>query len=138
MKFRIHEKGFTLIEALVAIVILSVGIMGIWGLHMNSIYSDSFSNRIMEATTIANQYAEQTKGQGYSNISTGTTSGTVNGIYRYRITNTQLSSMPNTIRITVAVGWMDRGSLPSDPDDCDHKVEVITFVTQTGSQQVTQ
>jgi len=45
-----NEKGFTLIEVLIGIVILGVGILGIAGLQVTAIRGNFFSNSITQAT----------------------------------------------------------------------------------------
>ena len=55
------NKGFTLIEVLVAIVVLSVALLALAGLQIISIRSNSFGNRMTEATTLARDLMEEMK-----------------------------------------------------------------------------
>ncbi|MDH5570756.1 MAG: type IV pilus modification protein PilV [Gammaproteobacteria bacterium] len=51
--------GLTLVEVLVALVILSVGLLGLAGLQINSLRGSSGSNNRVTATFIANDMAER-------------------------------------------------------------------------------
>ncbi|MDL2121633.1 MAG: prepilin-type N-terminal cleavage/methylation domain-containing protein [Deltaproteobacteria bacterium] len=62
-----NNKGFTLIEVLVAMVILSVGLLGTAALITGIINSNKLSNRITTATTLAQDKMEEIKRDGYSN-----------------------------------------------------------------------
>ncbi len=63
-----NNKGFTLIEVLVAMVILSVGLLGTAALITGIISSNKLSNRISTATTCAQDKMEDIKGLGYSGM----------------------------------------------------------------------
>lgn len=51
MKIRNNEKGFTLIEALVAMVILTIGIMTMYTMQISSIQGNSTASQITTAAT---------------------------------------------------------------------------------------
>ncbi len=56
MKIRNNENGFTLIEALVAMVILTIGIMSLYSMQITSIQGNSTASQITTAATAgANQ-----------------------------------------------------------------------------------
>jgi prepilin-type N-terminal cleavage/methylation domain-containing protein len=58
--------GFTLLEVLVAIVILSIGLMGTAGLTTGIIRSNHFSKNLTSATAAAQTQLESIKSGGYS------------------------------------------------------------------------
>ena len=53
------EKGFTLTEALVAIVVLSLGLLGLERMHIAAIQVNTIASRLTQATTLAQDRAEQ-------------------------------------------------------------------------------
>jgi type IV pilus assembly protein PilV len=62
----INNNGFTLIEVLVAMVILSIGLLGTAALITGIINSNKLSNRITTATVLAQDKMEEIKRIGYS------------------------------------------------------------------------
>ena len=62
-----NNSGVSLIEILVAMVILSVGLLGTAALITGIINSNKVSNRISTATTCAQDKMEKIRGLGYSN-----------------------------------------------------------------------
>ncbi|MBU4259360.1 MAG: prepilin-type N-terminal cleavage/methylation domain-containing protein [Proteobacteria bacterium] len=61
-----NNKGFTLIEVLVAMVILTVGLLGTAALITGIIKGNKVSNRITTATVLAQDKIEEIKGAGYA------------------------------------------------------------------------
>jgi type IV pilus assembly protein PilV len=60
-------QGFTLIEVLIAIVILSIGLLGTAGLTTGVIRGNHFSKNLTSATAAAQTQLESIKSAGYSN-----------------------------------------------------------------------
>jgi len=67
-----NDKGFTLIEVLIAIVILSVGLLGMASLTVAIIQGNKFSNDLTTATTLAQDKMEDIRRLGYSNVTAET------------------------------------------------------------------
>jgi type IV pilus assembly protein PilV len=61
-------NGFTLIEILIATVIITIASLGIATLTVGIIRGNSFSNRLTTATTLAQDRLEQAKSLGYSKV----------------------------------------------------------------------
>ena len=60
------QQGFTLLEVLVTIVILSIGLLGIAGLTTGVIRGNHFSKNITSATAAAQTQLEAVKSGGYT------------------------------------------------------------------------
>ena len=60
-----NNSGFTLMEVLVAMVILTVGLLGMAALIAGIINSNKLSNRISTATVLAQDKIEEIRGVGY-------------------------------------------------------------------------
>jgi len=82
-----NNSGFTLIEVLVAMVILSVGLLGTAALITGIINSNKVSNRISTATTCAQDMMEEIRRIGYSGMpaSDTTTTEAYNSIANYSL-----------------------------------------------------
>lgn len=52
------QKGFTLIEILVSLILLAVGLLAIAGMHVTSIRGNFFSQHLTQATYIAQDRLE--------------------------------------------------------------------------------
>ncbi len=63
-----NNSGFTLMEVLVAMLILSVGLLGTAALITGIINSNKLSNRISTATVLAQDKIEEIKGLNYSSV----------------------------------------------------------------------
>lgn len=101
------EEGFTLIEIMITLVIMSIGLMALAGLQISAIRGNAFSKRLTTAISIAQSRLEQVKNTPYANIqsesSTQVTESNLN--FTRQVTVTNNSPLPNTKRVEVAVTW---------------------------------
>lgn len=119
------EKGFTLIEVMVAIIILSVGLLGMASLTTGIIRGNKLSNDQSIATTLAQDKMEDVKDLGYKGMpstDTTTTQGynSITGFGAYkRVTQTVVDSPAAGMKtITITTYW----------DSDAHFVEVKTIL----------
>ena len=104
-------NGFTLIEILIATVIITIASLGIATLTGGVIRGNSFSKRLTTATTLAQDRLEQVKRIGYTN--SGTLAGTENygdipnytGYKRVTSVTNNTPPMSNTRTVGVIVYW---------------------------------
>lgn len=66
---RRHQKGFTLIEIMIAVTLLSIGILGMAGLTVGIMRGNSMSNQVTTATALAQAQMEDVKRLGYNGVS---------------------------------------------------------------------
>jgi type II secretory pathway pseudopilin PulG len=71
MKNRSSEAGFTLVEALVAIVILVFGLIAVTNLLVVAASSNSVANQATAAATVAAQRLELLKAQPFTSLAVG-------------------------------------------------------------------
>jgi type IV pilus assembly protein PilV len=119
-----NEDGFTLVELMITLVILSIGLVALAGLQISAIKGNTFSKRMTAAVSIANQKLEQLKDTAYANIvSESSTQVTQSNMTFYRqVTVTNNTPLANTKTVNVTVTWSD-GSNP-------HSVPITTIISQ--------
>jgi type IV pilus assembly protein PilV len=66
MKNSSTQEGFTLLEILVALTILSIGLLGMAGITTSIIHGNSLSNKVTTATTLGQDRMEHFRRLGYS------------------------------------------------------------------------
>jgi prepilin-type N-terminal cleavage/methylation domain-containing protein len=122
-----EERGFTLVEILVATVILSVGLLGIAGFTTAVMRGNAFSNRMTTAVMLAQEKMEDVRRVGYSGMPSGdeTITEDYGFIANYapykRVTFTDAESPAAGMkRVTVTVYW----------DSDIHKVALATIVAR--------
>ena len=108
MRLSLKSKGFTLIEILIAIIILSISLLALAGLMATTTQNTSFGGHITEAITLAQDRLEELRVTQWANIVTGTDTRTmgISGIVYTRTWNVVPSGNLRTITITIS--WTDR------------------------------
>ena len=107
------SKGFTLVEVLIGLIILSVGILAITTVHVTSTKGSYFSNHLSQATICAQDKLESLKNLPYndSDLSSGQHN---EGILSGTIFSRQVivvEDVGNSIKtITVVIDWADQGN----------------------------
>ncbi len=107
--------GFTLIDALMAILIISIGLLAMAQLLYGVMGTNESSTRITEATTLAQDKIEELKNTSYASIAAGSTpeanidaQGNSGGNYT-RTTVVDDATLSNMKIIDVAVSWTWKG-----------------------------
>ena len=120
-----NNSGFTLMEVLVAMLILSVGLLGMAALITGIINSNKLSNRISTATVLAQDKIEEIRGVGYAGADAEAGTEDYNIIPNYPLykrTTAVAADDPAALmkKITVTVYW----------DSDDHSVVLQTILAQ--------
>ena len=118
----VTSRGFTLIEILVSLVILSVSLLAMAGLMVTTTKNTSFGGRMTEAATFAQDRLEEFKAMRWqdiplvpgSDLKTGST-----GINYGR--NWSVVSNGNLRTLTVTTNWNDQTS---------HTVTLLSAISQ--------
>jgi type IV pilus assembly protein PilV len=111
----IGEKGFTLLEVIVAISILTFGLLAVASMQMTAIRGNYNASNITEATTVAQDRLEDLMGLLYSDPlldpGNGMSDPAPPSPSGYTITYDVLNINPitNTRLIAVTVQWQDKG-----------------------------
>ena len=112
-----NEKGITLLEVLVAMIILAFGVLGLAPMIVISMFGNSYSNQVTVADAIAQDRLEEIK--TWSEINPVPYSQTVNDIHGTFTRETLVgdattdASIPNGVyKIQVDITWTDQKQLP--------------------------
>lgn len=110
------ERGFTLLEIIIAMFILTVALLSLVSVTVMVIKGNSLSKQMTTATTLARDKLEATKNQSYTNIAAGTESfdpsGLAAGTFYTRtlvVNNNTPANNMKTVTVTVSWTW---GILP--------------------------
>ena len=106
------QKGFTLIEIMIAIFLLAVALLGLAAVTTSVIKGNSFSQTLTTATTLAKDKMEDLKGMSFNALPTGTLTdyATADGTLQTSATGSYYTRSWNapgtdTKTITVTVTW---------------------------------
>src|SRR5512139_4156912 len=116
-----NQRGFSLMEVLIGLVVLAVALLSIGGMQLASVRGSHFSSDLTQATVLAQNKLEELKNLPYSDPKLKNPSSaqqiTVSGIV-YTVLYT-VTAPGNWMKlITTDVRWMDRG---------DHRVTLSTI-----------
>jgi prepilin-type N-terminal cleavage/methylation domain-containing protein len=114
----LKNKGFTLVEVMIAIVVLSVALLALAGLQIVSIRGNSFGNRMTEALTLAKDLMEEMKNDEWGDIvdwSDDWPPPPETPIYHRVCSVTQSGNIKT---VTVTVSW----------DNGNHRVALVTKI----------
>jgi type IV pilus assembly protein PilV len=118
------EEGFTLIEIMIALVIMSIGLTALAAVQISAIRGNAFSKRMTTAVSIADEKIEQIKSIPYANIisesSIQITQSNMN--FTRQVTVTNNSPLPNSRKVEVVVTWSEGSK--------SHSVPITTIVSQ--------
>lgn len=101
-----NQKGFTLLECMVALLILAVGLLGMAKLQYTVINGNSYSKQSTIATTLVHGKMEDLKKQSMSSLASGNDTTEKQGITYQRIWT--VTGTGNTRTITVTVNFGDK------------------------------
>jgi prepilin-type N-terminal cleavage/methylation domain-containing protein len=145
------EKGFTLIEAIVALFVLSVGMLGVGTMLKASMSSDRFSIESRNSDWVALEIIEELKGElanknfddlknvtltdpKFSEAGRNDDSGGlwferwgsyVGYRYRWRVDDRQAGNL-NMLKLNISMGW---GPCSGDnPQSCKYNAQITNFM----------
>jgi prepilin-type N-terminal cleavage/methylation domain-containing protein len=111
-KEKIRLQGFSLVELLIALVILSISFLGIASLMVQATNNNSFGYYMTEAATFAQDQLENFRTSPWANVVTGNdvrVGSTGMNYARSWVVVPNIASPNDTIKeITITIGWNDR------------------------------
>jgi type IV pilus modification protein PilV len=137
------SKGFTLIEVMIAVVILAVGLLALMAMQIVSIKANAFSSEITYSTMLAQQQLETLRNLGFSdaNLTETTTTGVphaplppeIDGKGGAYTISWDVEDTTTTMKtITLTVTWQSRrqGTADQTPEQQTIKTRMQTIVSQ--------
>jgi len=107
----LNQKGFTLIEVLIGLLILAVGLLGVAGMQLLSVRGNSSSNHLTQASYVAQERLEFLRGLSLTEaaLSTGSphSEGTTTISGTAFVRSYTVASEGSLKRITYTVTWND-------------------------------
>jgi prepilin-type N-terminal cleavage/methylation domain-containing protein len=120
INFFIKSKGFTLIEILIALVILSISLLGLAGLMVKTTNNNSYGSHITEAATFAQDKMEELKATQWDYILKG--ADNIIGCTGIDYTrNWDVGTNENLKTITIKINWNDK---------INHSISLLSVISQ--------
>jgi len=107
------QGGFTLIEAIIAMFVFTVGILGAVSMQISSINANSTSRSLTQGANTAANQIENLRPLDYVSdaaLTEGVTGPIQNGNYTITYNVQRDAILRNTMRVDVTVNWVERGN----------------------------
>jgi prepilin-type N-terminal cleavage/methylation domain-containing protein len=117
-----RSSGFTLVEVLVAMVILSVALLALAGMMVTTTKTNALGNRLTEASVFAQAKLEELRAMGWDNIKEGVETDQVDGSTGINYTRKWSIDQKESLKtITLFVDWKD---------PMDHSIKFISVLSR--------
>jgi Tfp pilus assembly protein PilV len=136
-----NNKAFTLVEALVALVLLSFALLGFYRIHIRSVQLADYNKDMLMANQFARSKIDSFKSMPYatavaqgngsdnSTSAPDSTSGNVFFLRSWTISPYNSNGVTDTSMITVTVGWNSIGRCTSLAS-CDFTYNLDTLISR--------
>jgi len=125
MKLSMRSKGFSMVEVLIALLILAISLLALAGLMMTTTRNSSFGGHMTEASTFAQDKLEQLRVSPWAGIVAGndTALGSTGITYTRNWAVTQNGD--GTQRwVSITITWTD------PTKNSNHSMRLVSVVTQ--------
>ena len=117
------NAGFTLVESMLTLAIMSMGLLALAGLQITALRGNALSRRITTAVSIAEQRIEQLKNTSYATVQAeDATQVTASDLHFTRQVTVTNGPLPNTKSVSVLVSWQDQSKT--------HTLPIATIIGQ--------
>lgn len=115
-------NGFSLIEVLLALIILSISLLGLAGLMVTTTKNNSSGSHMTEAATFAQDKLEELRAMRWENLPAGTSSDQKSGSTDINYTRNWTVATSGALKtITISINWQDR---------TNHSIGLTSVLTQ--------
>jgi type IV pilus assembly protein PilV len=125
MKDSIKSRGFSLIEILIAIVILSISLLALASLMVTTTQNNSFGGHMTEATTFAQDMLERLRVSPWENVVSNAdqvTGSTGINYDRNWVVSPNPTSPDDTLRtVSMTINWNDK---------VDHSITLLSAISK--------
>lgn len=116
------SRGFTLIEVMVALVILSVSLLALAGLMVTTTKNNSYGSNMTEAATFAQDKLEEFRAVRWDTISDGTGSDQMSGSTGINYSRNWSVATNGALKtITITINWQDQ---------THHSIRLVSVLAQ--------
>ncbi len=108
----VNQKGFSLIEVLIGLILLAIGLLAVAGMQITSVRGNHFGSNLTEATLFAQNKLEELRSLPYydSRLSSGQPAQQITNSGVVYTVGYDVISLGNTMKqITATVKWLDTG-----------------------------
>ncbi len=102
-----NQKGFTLLEVLVTMAILSVGILGVLSMQFAAMNANSYTSGLTEATNYAGDKMEKLLNASYASLVDGSDTEDEYTI-TWDVTEPGVAGTDNTKSVLLTVSWTEK------------------------------
>ena len=121
------KAGFSVLEIMVALAILSIGLLAIGSMFVTSTQTDEFTTSERHSDLMANAELEKWKWMAVAGIETGIS--VQNGRrYSRQVTVSKEPKKAGVYRVDVLVGWGGAKDCQSNPNKCKYRSRTTNFV----------
>ncbi len=138
-----REDGFTIVEAMIALVILSFAILGIFKIHLSAVKIAAFNDHVLNGVLFARSKVESLKSLNFSGLTNGSGSDATtdttppvdykggNGKFKRQWTISDVPNLSQTKQIIVKVGWNTQGDCTAagNISSCNHVIEISSYIS---------
>jgi len=125
MNDSIKSRGFSLIEILIAIVILSISLLALASLMVTTTQNNSFGGHMTEATTFAQDMLERLRVSPWENVVSNAdqvTGSTGINYDRNWVVSPNPTSPDDTLRtVSITINWNDK---------VDHSITLLSAISK--------
>jgi prepilin-type N-terminal cleavage/methylation domain-containing protein len=122
MKAIVKSGGFTLIETLIALFLLSFALLALAGLMVTTTRNDSVGGHMTEAATLAQDKLEEFRATPFDNILAGNDQKTGSHAIQYaRNWNVATSADGNLKTVTLNISWSDK---------YNHSIRIVSAINR--------
>jgi type IV pilus modification protein PilV len=125
MNLSMRSKGFSLVEVLIALLILAISLLALAGLMMTTTKNSSFGGHMTEASTFAQDKLEQLRVSPWAGVATGndTVQGSTGITYTRNWTVTP-NGDGNQRWVSITLSWTD------PTKNSNHSIRLLSVVTE--------
>lgn len=123
------EKGFSLIEIMVAFAILGVGMLGVGTMLIASMEQDKYTSKMQNADQLAMNLAEELRADSVDGV-VATTQDIHGKSYYYKIWVTKDEPTLGIDRVDVWIGCDGPNCNQTNPLECKYTTTITNFLVQ--------